>query len=123
MPLMKTSNFRNAGRDPNAVAICAGVPKGWGGRQYRALAPRWNMLKLPEAEYRAEYAAILARLDPAQVFADLGPDAILLCWEQPGEFCHRRLIAEWLEENLGVEVPELGTEARPLGPSADQRPI
>lgn len=22
--------------------------------------------------------------------ADLGPDAILLCWEKPGEDCHRR---------------------------------
>ena len=46
------------------------------------------------------------KLDPAQVAADLGPNAILLCWEPPGKFCHRRLVAEWLEEHLGVEILE-----------------
>jgi hypothetical protein len=27
--------------------------------------------------------------------------------ELPGRFCHRRLVAEWLEKNLLIEVPEL----------------
>jgi len=27
--------------------------------------------------------------------------------EQPGEFCHRRLVAAWLEEVLEIAVPEL----------------
>ena len=31
----------------------------------------------------------------------------MLCWEPPGKFCHRRLVAKWLEEHLGVDVPEL----------------
>ncbi len=39
--------------------------------------------------------------------SDLGPDAILLCWESPGEDCHRRLIAAWLESHLKIKVPEL----------------
>jgi hypothetical protein len=30
----------------------------------------------------------------------------MLCWEAPGEFCHRRLVAEWLEGELGIQVPE-----------------
>jgi len=38
----------------------------------------------------------------------LGEDAILLCWENSGVFCHRRLVAEWFEEELGVSVPEVG---------------
>jgi len=25
----------------------------------------------------------------------------------PRQFCHRRLVAEWLEEHLGVVIPEL----------------
>jgi uncharacterized protein (DUF488 family) len=31
-----------------------------------------------------------------------------LCHEKAGEFCHRRLIADWLNRELGIEVPELG---------------
>jgi uncharacterized protein (DUF488 family) len=49
----------------------------------------------------------LSKLDPQKVFSDLGQDAILLCWEKPGEDCHRRLVAEWLEGLLGIKVPEL----------------
>jgi len=106
---MKSSNFAKSGSDPNAVAICRQVPKGWPGRRYLSLAPTWAMLKLAEAEYRAQYAAILARHDPAQVYAELGEDAVLLCWEAEGKSCHRRLIAEWLEAYLGIEVPEVET--------------
>jgi len=64
------------------------------------------MLKMTNGEYRAAYQEILDRLDPRKVYQELGEDAILLCWEKPGEFCHRRLVAEWLERELGVEVPE-----------------
>jgi hypothetical protein len=32
---------------------------------------------------------------------------ILLCHEEPGEFCHRRLFAQWWEEQTGQEIPEL----------------
>ena len=60
-----------------------------------------------EATYRVEYQKILDKLDPQKVFDDLGEDAILLCWEAPGKFYHRRLVAEWLEKHLGVTVPEL----------------
>jgi uncharacterized protein (DUF488 family) len=65
------------------------------------------MLKMIEATYREEYQKILDNLAPRQVFDDLGEDAILLCWEAPGKFCHRRLVAAWLEKHLGVTVPEL----------------
>ena len=56
------------------------------------------------AEYRHD---VLGHLDPAKVAADLGPDAVLLCWEAAGEDCHRRLVAEWLEKFLKIQVPEL----------------
>ena len=36
-----------------------------------------------------------------------GEDASLLCYEKPGDFCHRRIVAEWLEKGTGVVVPEL----------------
>ncbi len=111
---MKTSNFRNAGRLPNAVAICRATPNGWSGRRYPSLAPTWAMVKLPEGVFRSVYADQLKGLDPARVFEDLGPEAILLCWEAPGKFCHRRMVAEWLERSLGVEVPELNLAPAPV---------
>jgi hypothetical protein len=45
-------------------------------------------------------------LNPVRV-ADELEGKVLLCWELPGQFCHRRLVAEWLEKNLLIEVPEL----------------
>jgi uncharacterized protein (DUF488 family) len=62
------------------------------------------------------YQETLSPLSPGQVFQDLGEEAILLCWEEPGEFCHRRLVANWLEEALGISIPERGfRELRRLG--------
>jgi hypothetical protein len=67
---------------------------------------------IDEDEYTQRYRAeVLSKLDPARVYSDLGEDAVLLCWERPGAFCHRRLVAEWFEENLGVLVPEVGEGA------------
>lgn len=62
---------------------------------------------MDEASYRKACQEILEGLDPQKVFDDLAEDAILLCWEAPGKFCHRRLVAAWLEEKLGVQMPEL----------------
>ena len=39
--------------------------------------------------------------------ADENDTVILLCHEEPGEFCHRRLFARWWEEKTGQEIPEL----------------
>lgn len=58
-------------------------------------------------EAREAYQKILDGLDPQKVFEDLRKDVIHLCWEAPGTFCHRRLVAAWLEENLSVQVPKL----------------
>lgn len=114
---MKTSCFGNktaAAGDLHAVSIARWPPRWWGaGRRYIALAPSTDLLKRSKAglswlEYVAEYKReVLAKLDPIKVAADLGPDAILLCWEAPGENCHRRLVAEWLEKSLNIKIPEL----------------
>jgi len=113
---MKTSNFSRSGSDPWAVAISRTQPKGWKGRVYEELAPSWQLLnmvkmagkRLDPKEYACRYREeVLSSLDAQKVFDDLDEDAILLCWEKPGAFCHRRLVAEWLEEELGISVPEV----------------
>ncbi|MCR3882949.1 MAG: DUF488 domain-containing protein [Methanothrix sp.] len=111
---MQTSNFSRSGTHPRAVAISRTRPRGWTGRAYEPLAPSWRLLleaksgAIDEDEYIQRYRAeVLSKLDPREVYADLGEDAVLLCWEMAGAFCHRRLVAEWFEEELGILVAEL----------------
>jgi len=58
-------------------------------------------------------AQVLDTLDAAQVLRELGENnVIMLCWEPPGEFCHRRVVAAWLQKELGFEVPEFNPKLR-----------
>ena len=72
------------------------------------------------ALFDREYRKQLDALDAKQVAEDLGPDAILLCWESFNVRCHRRLVAEWLEEKLGIVVTELDHERAESLPFTEQ---
>jgi len=54
----------------------------------------------------AYHQEVLSKLNPADVYRDL-KDSVLLCWEGPSKFCHRHIVASWLEAELGVIVTEL----------------
>jgi hypothetical protein len=102
------------------------MPRGYSTSSiYRKLAPM-GFKNAPMAEYLPRYAALLEALDPAEVLADLQALAlrravqmgypedqaadfppVLLCWEPVSQFCHRQLVAAWLEAHLGLEVPEV----------------
>lgn len=45
-------------------------------------------------------------LNPNDILKELGEDAVLLCYEKPGDFCHRHLVSQWLNEN-GIRCSEL----------------
>ena len=110
-----TSNFKIAGHLPQAVAISRGLPRGWRGRVYRPLAPSWALVKIYDSQQfiRLYRTQVLDRLDAGQVLRDLGgDDVVLLCWEPPGEFCHRQVVAAWLKAQLGVVVEELNPRLR-----------
>jgi hypothetical protein len=110
-----TSNFKIAGHLPQAVAISQGIPRGWQGRRYKPLAPPWNLVKLTDNSQfiRLYKAQVLDRLDAANVLRDLGEDNfLLLCWEAPGEFCHRRVVAAWLQKEAGVQVEEFNSKLK-----------
>jgi uncharacterized protein (DUF488 family) len=110
-----TSNFKIAGHLPQAVAISRGIPRGWQGRTYKPLAPAWTLVKLTDNEQfiRLYRAQVLDRLDAAEVLREMGADNfVLLCWEPPGEFCHRRVVAAWLQKELGLVVEELNPKLR-----------
>jgi uncharacterized protein YeaO (DUF488 family) len=38
----------------------------------------------------------------------------LLCYEKPGDPCHRRMVAEWLEKGNNISVPEFIPEEKQL---------
>ena len=106
--MIQTSYYQKAGSLPNAVGISQGVPKWYKGELYKKLAPPWEIVKIEnEATFRRLYhEMVLSHLNPVHVADDL-EEKVLLYWEPPGQFCHRRLVAEWLEKNLLIEVSEL----------------
>jgi len=117
---MKTSYFGNYWSLQNPVSISRRPPWWYGGAMYMELAPPWDLVRrahlghLTEHAYRIEYVAtVLSKLNPREVYnhliATYGEDCTLLCFEDlkhPGDYCHRRIVAQWFEDSLGVEVPE-----------------
>lgn len=139
---MKTSYFGRANskafkeRGLRFVSVARSC-RYWTGEKYPDLFPTWDMVSMAQREwdkgdnqkviekYEKMYREqILDKLDPLQVYEDL-EDAVILCHEsidkiEAGiDFCHRHMIAKWLEEELwllgiDVEIPELKDEKADL---------
>lgn len=100
------------------VSIARYTPGYFKGRVLLEVAPTGPMLKMEDEEYRKAYAEILRHVDAVKFYRAVqqiggGRHVALLCYEKPGEFCHRRLLAEWLERSLGIEVLEYGVSKNP----------
>jgi len=81
---------------------------------YNPLCPSWDLVmsyksgEITEEAYTIRYYnEILNNLEPARTYQELGEDAILLCFEKAGDFCHRRIVADWFLKHLQIEVKEL----------------
>jgi Protein of unknown function, DUF488 len=76
---------------------------------------------LEEPEFTRRYRARLDRRG-SRVLAELAElregygDLVLLCFEAPGTFCHRLVLAEWLGEHLGEPVEEVTRLQQPGRP-------
>ena len=117
---MNTSYFANPNirlkkYNDNLVSVSK-KPPAWMkiDRIYIPLCPNWSLVKnykenkISEEEYtNIYYENYLNKLDPLVTFNELGGNAVLLCFEKSGKFCHRRLIAEWLEKELNIPILEL----------------
>ena len=114
---MKTASFftfTGPGRVSIALYAPPNAPAGF--RRYAPLVPRRDMLKLPYDHYREIYTGeILAKLDPHAVAGDLQRlagvhEPVLLCWKKPPftatNWCHRRMVAEWLGLYLDLQIAE-----------------
>lgn len=103
-------------KDIVPISICGKAPNNYNGLQYKKLAPKYDFfMKWKEThddDYYIRYfdSQVLSALDPAQVVSDLiamaaGHDIALVCYEKSTDFCHRHLVAKWLQEN-GYDVKE-----------------
>lgn len=111
-----TGNFANIkkyttlGLFPISIAISA---RYFNGTVYRPLNPDKSFLNDQEIDYIPKYNQKLKKLYIKDVLKDIetlsnGKDVVLLCHESAGTFCHRRLVAEWIQQEVGIEVKELG---------------
>lgn len=105
--------YREAGLETISIAR---FNRYYSGKKYEFLAPPAEIIHIEESEYIPLYnSRVLIHLDQKQVINDLsklseGKDVILLCYEKAGDFCHRRLVAEWLKSSTGEEVLEFITK-------------
>ena len=118
-PRLFTSHWRSpllADVEAQAVSISRGQPR-WrlpfSYRRMRELAPGDAAWRHDDTEaFERAYIDQLAELGASRIlagFEQIGSriPLILLCWERPGEFCHRRVLADYLRTQTGIEVPEL----------------
>ena len=93
------------------VSIALYPLRGWYGLEYKKLAPTFDILldykhDHDKAQYTERYKSeILYNLDPYEVMKDIihmagkSHEFALVCYERPTSFCHRHLVAEWLNKH------------------------
>lgn len=109
-------NLRNLPEDIVPIAICGWAPSWYTGLQYKKLAPKASFFSKWKETHDNDYyidcfdKQVLSKLDPVVVVTELTRKAkdkqfALVCYERPEDFCHRRLVADWLNKN-GYETKE-----------------
>lgn len=97
-----------------AVSIARYPPKWFSAiLSYQDLAPTSDMFKMTHEQYLRKFDQILKSRNPNKVIADLkkmsgGIPVVLCCFEKPEDFCHRQLVAKWLNERTDAQVEEYG---------------
>ena len=65
---------------------------------------KWKNGDINAEQYKKEYVeGVLSKLNPTEVYEQTR-GKVLLCYENRSQFCHRKLITEWLREELGDNV-------------------
>ena len=104
--MIYTSNFSNLKNldIERCLSISIGTPKWFKGDSYDDLKPTWDIVmnhkagKINDEEYtKIYYENILNKLNPEKIINELD-NKILLCWCGKNKFCHRHIVAEWLNK-------------------------
>ena len=128
-----TSYFANSKKLAQAGIKVIGValypPKWFYGMSIKQVAPTASILfakNQTHEQYTERYKReVLARLNPQQILENIriaaqGHDVTLCCFEKPGDFCHRHILAEWLSQNTGETIKEYGEPVAPTKPEPEQ---
>ncbi len=92
------------------ISICGKAPDWYKGLQYKKLAPKYDFFMKWKENHDNEYyikcfnEQVLDKLNVEDVVSELvdlhsGIDIALICYEKPTDFCHRHLVAKWLNDN------------------------
>ena len=113
----KLKEYENAGLQP--LSIAGKAPDFYKGPQFKSLAPEYKMFmdwkkgKIDNMGYTSIFLEHLNTLDKEAIrrmLTSFDKDVILLCYEKPGDFCHRHIVADWLESNFGWKIDEYDTK-------------
>lgn len=100
------------------ISIARYSPRFYHGDVLLEVAPTGAMLSMNDEEYKKAYREILRKVDVNKLLVKIqvlskGKDVALLCFEKPDVFCHRHLLAEWIQKSVGIEVTEWGVSRNP----------
>lgn len=118
------AKLKSLPKDIIPISICGKAPTGYKGLEYKKLAPRYDFFKKWKETGDNDYyiqcflAQVLASQNPNNVIQELytlantmlkpeqtAKDIALVCYEKAEDFCHRHLVAEWLNAH-GFECRE-----------------
>lgn len=100
------------------VVVSRGLPR-WFEEEYidfKLVAPTWEMLHMAREHYDCAYQKILDGLNAQSIYDMLPGKCALLCFEKYPKWCHRRMLAEWLEMKCGLEITEFGIARKDVVP-------
>ncbi|MDD3404956.1 MAG: DUF488 family protein [Paludibacteraceae bacterium] len=102
------------------ISVALWKPKFFNGASIIEVAPTHYMLSnaCKMNEYLILYSSMLSGLNAFKILERInelseGKDVALCCYEKPGDFCHRHLLAGWLTKETGVEIIEYGVAEKP----------
>lgn len=113
----KLEYYKQNGLTP--ISIAGGAPDFFDGIEWRFFAPsldifsQWKSGKITDEQYIARFVPErLEKLDKSKIRELLlsVKNPILLCYEKPGDFCHRHIVADWISSNLLLECEEYKCE-------------
>ncbi len=115
--MIKTSFYGNKSlnQDMKLIRISRSIPNWFKLKVVNgeSLYPSWELLngyksgKINQNQYIEIYNQQLSLLDIDYIYQKIGETGVLLCWENPENFCHRRLVANWLEKVTGYKITEI----------------
>lgn len=100
------------------ISICGKAPDWYKGLQYKKLAPKYDFFMKWKENHDNDYyikcfneqvlnktnvlAVLKELIDLTSSVSDedrIGKEICLICYEKPSDFCHRHLVADWLNKN------------------------